>query len=65
MRKDKTMKERIAEHGGLFSCAFRAQNGRKSDRCLVRAHDAKEAREHISKILGCALTMFVVNAFVS
>lgn len=61
----KTMKERVAEQGGLFSCAFRAKNGRKSDRCLVRAHDAKEARSKIAKAVGCVLTMFAVNAFVS
>ena len=62
---EKTMKERVAEQGGLFSCAFRAKNGRNSDRCLVRAHDAREARSKIRKIVGCALTMFTVNAFVS
>lgn len=61
----KTMKEKVAEQGGLFSCAFRARNGRKSDRCLVRAHDAKEARLKIAKAVGCALTVFAVNAFVS
>lgn len=62
---NKTMKEKVAEQGGLFSCAFKAQNGRKSDRCLVRAHDAKEARRKITKAVGCVLTMFAVNAFVS
>ena len=61
----KTMKERVAEQGGLFSCAFRAKNGRRSDRCLVRALDAQEARGKIMKVVGCALTMFTVNAFVS
>lgn len=65
MKKDKTMKEMVAEHGGLFSCAFRTRNGRSSDRCLVRAHDAKEARRKITKIVGCALATFTVNAFVS
>lgn len=60
-----TMKERVAEQGGLFSCAFRAQNGRKSERCLVRAHDAQEARNKIRKVVGCALAAFTVNAFVS
>lgn len=63
--REMTMKERVAEQGGLFSCAFKAQNGRKSDRCLVRAHDAREARSKIMKVVGCALTMFAVNAFVS
>ena len=62
---EKTMKERVAEQGGLFSCAFKAQNGRKSERCLVRAHDAREARDKIAKIVGCALATFAVNAFVS
>lgn len=63
--REKTMKERVAEQGGLFSCAFKAQNGRESKRCLVRAHDAQEARSKIMKVVGCALTMFAVNAFVS
>ena len=62
---EKTMKERVAEQGGLFSCAFKAQNGRRADRCLVRAHDAQEARNKIMKVVGCTLTMFTVNAFVS
>lgn len=62
---EKTMKERVAEQGGLFNCAFRARNGRRSDRCLVRAHDAQEARNKIQKVVGCVLTMFAVNAFVS
>lgn len=62
---EKTMKKRVAEQGGLFSCAFKAKNGRTSDRCLVRAHDAKEARNKIMKVVGCALTVFTVNAFVS
>lgn len=61
----KTMKERVAEQGGLFSCAFRARNGRMSDRCLVRAHDAQEARGRIVKAVGCALAAFAVNAYVS
>ena len=61
----KTMKERVAEQGGLFSCAFKAQNGRRSDRCLVRAHSAQEAKNRIAKAIGCALVAFVVNAFVS
>lgn len=65
MPKGNTMKERVAEQGGLFSCAFKAQNGRKSDRCLVRSRDAQEARGKIMKVVGCALTTFVVNAFVS
>lgn len=62
---EKTMKERVAEQGGLFSCAFKARNGRQSDRCYVRAHDAQEARDRISKAVGCALAAFAVNAFVS
>lgn len=62
---EKTMKERVAEQGGLFSCAFKARNGRQSDRCFVRAHNAREARSKIRKIVGCALTMFAVKAFVS
>ena len=63
--KEMTMKERVAEQGGLFSCAFKARNGRKSDRVLVRAHDAREARSRLTKAVGCVLTTFVVNAFVS
>ena len=63
--RETTMKEKVAEQGGLFSCAFKARNGRRSDRCLVRAHDAREARMKITKIVGCALTAFAVNAFVS
>ena len=62
--KEKTMKERIAEQGGLFNCAFMAQNGRKSNRCFVRAHNAIEARARISKIVGCALVAFTVKSFV-
>lgn len=61
----KTMKERVKEQGGLFSCAFKAKNGRKSNRCFVRAHDAKEARSRIMEAVGCVLTVFTVNAFVS
>lgn len=63
--KEMTMKERVAEQGGLFSCAFKARNGRKSDRVLVRAHDAREARSRLTKAVGCILTVFTVNAFVS
>lgn len=59
-----TMKERIAEQGGLFSCAFEAKNGRRSSRCIVRAHNAKEARTKIIKIVKCALVMFAVKAYV-
>ena len=62
--KEKTMKERIAEQGGLLNCAFMAHNGRKPDRCFVRAHNAREAREKISKIVGCALVAFTVKSFV-
>lgn len=65
MPKGNTMKERVAAQGGLFSCAFKAQNGRESKRCLVRAHDAQEARAKIVKAIGCALAAFTVNAFVS
>lgn len=62
---EKTMKEKVAEQGGLFSCAFRAQNGRRSSRCLVRARSAQEAKSKIAKAIGCALAAFMVNAFVS
>ena len=51
----KTMKERVADQGGLFSCAWTAQNGRRSSRCLVRAHSAQEAKIKIAKAIDCAL----------
>lgn len=52
----------IKEHGGYFLCSFRAKNGTNSSRCLVRAHSAREARRNIKKIVGCALTVFLVKA---
>ena len=57
-----TMKDQVKAQGGYFLCAFRARDGRKSDRCLVRAHSAREARKHLRKILGCALLAFTVKA---
>lgn len=58
----RTMKEQVKEQGGYLLCAFKAKNGRESDRCLVRAHDAREARRHLRKILGCAILSFAVKA---
>jgi hypothetical protein len=52
----------VKEHGGYFLCSFRAKNGTNSSRCLVRAHSAREARRNIKKIVGCALTVFLVKA---
>lgn len=60
-RKEMTMKERVAEHGGYLDCAFVAKNGRRASHCMVRAHDAREARWKLSAVLGCALTFFCVN----
>ena len=52
----------VKEHGGYFLCSFRAKDGTNSSRCLVRAHSAREARRNIKKVVGCALTMFLVKA---
>lgn len=60
--QEMTMKKRIEAHGGLFDCAFKAKNGRKSGHCLVRAHNAREARRNIRKAVGCALVAFLVKA---
>lgn len=60
--KEMTMKERIKAHGGLFDCAFKAKSGRESGHCLVRAHNAREARRNIRKAVGCALVAFAVNS---
>lgn len=60
----KTMKDRVEEQGGLFLCSYKAKNGRTGRSIAVRARDAKEARLRLTKIVGCALTLFTVNAFV-
>lgn len=57
-----SMKDQIKEQGGYFLCAFKAKNGKQSSRCLVRAHNAREARRSIRKAMGCALLAFVVKA---
>ena len=69
-RKDKTMprktmKERVAEQGGLFSCSYRTKDGKSRSNVHVRAHDAAEARSRLERILGCVLAVFTVNAFCS
>lgn len=63
--KGKTMKERVAEQGGLFSCSYRTKDGKSRSNVPVRAHDAAEARSKLERFLGCALALFVVNAFCS
>lgn len=60
----KTMKDRVEEHGGLFLCSYQAKNGRAGRSIAVRAKDAEEARHRLTKVVGCALTLFTVNAFV-
>ena len=57
-----SMKEQVREQGGYFLCAFKARNGRQSSSCFVRAHDAREARKNIRKVVGCALMAFAVKA---
>lgn len=52
----------VKEHGGYFLCAFKAKNGKQSSHCLVRAHNAREARRNIRKAMGCALIAFIVKA---
>lgn len=52
----------VKEHGGYFLCAFKAKDGTQSPRRPVRAHTAREARRNIRKVVGCALTMFLVKA---
>lgn len=51
----------VKEHGGYFLCAFKAKNGKQSSHCLVRAHNAREARRNIRKAMGCALIAFIVK----
>lgn len=63
--KGKTMKERVAEQGGLFSCSYRTKDGKSRSNVHVRAHDAQEARSRLERILGCVLAVFTVNAFCS
>ena len=64
MKKNKSMKELVNEHGGYFACAFTTESGVKRSNVLVRAADAKEARSKIEKVMGCVLAAFCVQAYV-
>ena len=64
MKKNRSMKELVNEHGGYFACAFTTESGVKRSHVLVRATDAKEARSKIEKVMGCVLAAFCVQAYV-
>ena len=62
---EKSMKEIVDERGGYFTCMFATERGVKRSNIKIRATDAQEVRSKLEKLLGCGLTCFVVNAYVS
>ena len=64
IQKTLSMKERVAEHGGLFRCAVRRGENSNEQELLVRARSASEARSRLEKAFGCVLAAFAVKSYV-